>query len=56
MKNNQARRDFLIRVSSISAALTAGGILSACGGSESLMVNFDYGVASGDPLSDKVIL
>lgn len=56
MKKIQARRDFLIRVSSISAALTAGGMLSACGSNESTMVNFDYGVASGDPLSDRVIL
>jgi alkaline phosphatase D len=56
LKKIQARRDFLIRVSSISAALTAGGMLSACGSNESTMVNFDYGVASGDPLSDRVIL
>jgi alkaline phosphatase D len=31
-------------------------MLSACGSNEASMVNFDYGVASGDPLSDKVIL
>ena len=56
MKNTQARRDFLIKVSSISAVLSTGGILSACGGNETPMVNFDFGVASGDPLSDSVIL
>ncbi len=56
MKNTPERRDFLIKVSSISAALAAGGMLSACGSNEATMVNFDYGVASGDPLSDKVIL
>ena len=56
MKNIQPRRDFLIKVSSISAVLATGGILSACGSSDSPMVNFDYGVASGDPLSDRVIL
>ena len=56
MINTPARRDFLIKVSSISAALAAGGMLSACGSNEASMVNFDYGVASGDPLSDKVIL
>ena len=56
LKNIQPRRDFLIKVSSISAVLATGGILSACGSSESPMVNFDYGVASGDPLSDRVIL
>lgn len=56
MKNIQPRRDFLIKVSTISAVLTTGGILSACGSSDSPMVNFDYGVASGDPLNDRVIL
>lgn len=56
MKTTHARRDFLIKVSSISAVLSTGGILSACGGNESPMVNFDFGVASGDPLSDSVIL
>jgi len=50
LKNIQPRRDFLIKVSSISAVLATGGILSACGSSDSPMVNFDYGVASGDPL------
>ncbi|MEY4446995.1 MAG: Phospholipase precursor [Pseudomonadota bacterium] len=56
MKNSTQRRDFLIKVSSISAVIASGGMLSACGGNESPMVNFDYGVASGDPLSDCVIL
>lgn len=56
LKNTQARRDFLIKVSSISAVLSTGGILSACGGNDSPMVNFDFGVASGDPLNDSVIL
>jgi alkaline phosphatase D len=56
MKNSPQRRDFLIKVSSISAVIASGGMLSACGGNESPMVNFDFGVASGDPLSDSVIL
>lgn len=56
MKNSSQRRDFLIKVSSISAVIASGGMLSACGGNESPMVNFDFGVASGDPLSDSVIL
>ena len=56
MKTNQPRREFLIKLSSISAVLSTGGVLSACGGSETSMVNYDYGVASGDPLSDRVIL
>jgi alkaline phosphatase D len=56
MKTVQPRRDFLIRLSSISAVISTGGVLSACGDNSSSMVNFDYGVASGDPLSDRVIL
>jgi alkaline phosphatase D len=56
LKHIQPRRDFLIKVSSIASVLSTGGILSACGTSDSPMVNFDYGVASGDPLSDRVIL
>ncbi len=56
MKTNQPRREFLIKLSSISAVLSTGAVLSACGGSETSMVNYDYGVASGDPLSDRVIL
>jgi len=56
LKTNQPRREFLIKLSSISAVLSTGAVLSACGGSETTMVNYDYGVASGDPLSDRVIL
>ncbi len=56
MKHINPRRDFLIKVSSISAVLSTGGILSACGSNNEPMVNYDYGVASGDPLSDRVIL
>ena len=56
MKTNQPRREFLIKLSSISAVLSTGAVLSACGGSESSMVDYDFGVASGDPLSDRVIL
>jgi len=51
------RRNFIIKLASVSGALSAGPILSACGGgSDSWMVNFNYGVASGDPLTDRVIL
>jgi alkaline phosphatase D len=56
MKNTSSRRDFLIKVSSISAVVSSGAVLSACGSNESPMVNFDFGVASGDPLSDRVIV
>jgi alkaline phosphatase D len=56
MNNTSSRRDFLIKVSSISAVVSSGAVLSACGSNESPMVNFDFGVASGDPLSDRVIV
>ena len=49
------RREFIIRAASMSAALSAGSVLSACGGGEA-MVQFNYGVASGDPLADRVML
>jgi len=53
-----SRREFIIRVSSVSAVVSAGAVLSACGGmiSDDDAVQFAYGVASGDPLSDRVIL
>lgn len=55
------RRAFIIRLSSLAAASGAGLALSACGGSdgdggEAPIPRFDYGVASGDPLADRVIL
>lgn len=49
------RRDFVIRLSTVAAALSAGAALSACGGDDALP-QFLYGVASGDPLADRVIL
>ncbi len=49
------RRHFIIQLASASAAIAAGGTLSACGGGNA-EVRFDYGVASGDPLNDRVIL
>ena len=58
---SSSRREFIIRVSSVSAVVSAGAVLSACGGVVSdddvaQSVQFAYGVASGDPLSDRVIL
>ena len=54
----QSRRDFIIRMGSVSAVVSAGAVLSACGGVASTdeVAQFAYGVASGDPLSDRVIL
>ena len=55
MSHTPSRREFLIKVASASAVMTAGASLSACGGS-SPQPEFLYGVASGDPLADRVIL
>ena len=53
---SSSRREFIIRISSVSAVFSAGAVLSACGGGSGEQVQFAYGVASGDPLSDRVIL
>ena len=55
MQNN-SRRDFIIQLSSVSATLASGGILSACGSDSAPMVNFNYGVASGDPSLDGLVI
>lgn len=55
MNTHASRRHFVIRVAGLSAALASGMSLSACGGGEA-EPEFLYGVASGDPLSDRVIL
>ena len=52
------RRAFLLKA---AAAVAAGSSVVACGGSDSVAVasspaQFTFGVASGDPLSDRVIL
>jgi len=54
MSLTPSRREFMIQVASVSAVMTAGASLSACGGSA--QPEFLYGVASGDPLADRVIL
>lgn len=51
-----SRRDFVIRVVSLAAVAGSGTALTACGGSDDPAPNFNYGVASGDPLADRVIL
>ena len=55
MTTPTSRRQFVINIASISAVLAAGAGLSACGG-DGDPVQFNFGVASGDPLMDKVIL
>ena len=53
-----SRRSFIIKLASVSGTLATGSLLSACGGgsASSNMVQFNYGVASGDPLANQVIL
>lgn len=50
------RREFLIRVASVSATVAVGGSLSGCASDGGWVPLFDYGVASGDPLASSVIL
>jgi len=58
MTQVNSRRDFIIKMASVSSVVAAGSVLSACGGGSSNdpMPQFNYGVASGDPLADRVIL
>lgn len=56
-KQHSTRRDFLVKSASTAVAASVVGSLAACGGSSSPRpATFSYGVASGDPLSDRVIL
>jgi alkaline phosphatase D len=50
------RRDFLIKVVSVTATVAAGGSLSGCASDGDWGPQFEYGVASGDPLATAVIL
>ena len=51
------RRNFLIRsASAVAAVSTTGTILVACGGTNAAAAEYRYGVASGDPLADRVML
>ena len=56
MPTPSSRRDFVIRLASLSAALAGGAALTACGGDDGPEPAFLYGVASGDPLADRVVL
>jgi alkaline phosphatase D len=56
MSQSTNRRDFLVTTAS-AAAVVATGTLAACGGGSSPAPSeFKYGVASGDPLTDRVVL
>ncbi|MFM6989875.1 MAG: alkaline phosphatase D family protein [Rhodoferax sp.] len=56
MAHVKNRREFIIKLASVSSALAAGSVLSACGGGDGPALLFSYGVASGDPLADRIIL
>ena len=58
MTQVNSRREFIIKMASVSGVVAAGSVLSACGGGSSNdpMLQFNYGVASGDPKTDRVIL
>jgi len=64
MTIQNSRRNFLVKTASASAAVAMIGTLAACGGGDPKAVflvpppkaDFKYGVASGDPLTDRVIL
>lgn len=53
---HNSRRDFLVKSASSALAIGVVGSLAACGGSDARPATFSYGVASGDPLTDRVIL
>jgi alkaline phosphatase D len=55
MSPTPRRRDFIFQLAAVSAALGGTAALSGCGGDD-VVPEFLYGVASGDPLSDRVIL
>jgi alkaline phosphatase D len=59
---NTKRRDFIVKTTSAAAAVAVGGSLSGCSDSSgadekfATAPDFTYGVASGDPLTDRIIL
>ena len=55
MSDQHSRRDFLVKSASTAAVVAIGGALAACG-SDAPPAEFKYGVASGDPLGDRVML
>ena len=50
------RREVIVGLAALPAALSGNTLLSGCGGGDEPAPLFDYGVASGDPLADRVIL
>jgi len=57
MNTKTSRRNFIRGVAIGTVAVSGGTLLSACGGSgDQVTATFAHGVASGDPLSDRVII
>lgn len=56
MPHTAQRRDFIFQFAALSAVVSCGAVLSGCGGGDDAEAEFLYGVASGDPLADSVIL
>jgi alkaline phosphatase D len=57
MTRSDSRRSFLRHLSLGTVAVSSGMALAGCGGTDSNMdVQYAHGVASGDPLADRVIL
>lgn len=50
------RREFVFQLAAVTAALGGAAALSACGDGADEQADFLYGVASGDPQADRVIL
>ena len=51
-----SRRNFIVKSTSAATAAAVSSVLVACGGSSAPAAEFKYGVASGDPLTDRVML
>lgn len=56
MTKTNDRREFLLKSASAAAVVASSAALSACGESPLTPAEYRYGVASGDPLTDRVIL
>ncbi len=56
MMKETSRRSFIVKTASAGAVVALGGTLVACGDAAVPKSEFNYGLASGDPLSDRVIL
>ncbi|MDX3904523.1 MAG: alkaline phosphatase D family protein [Pigmentiphaga sp.] len=56
MTDQTSRRRFLRGVAIGGASVASSLGLAACGGDDSVDVSFTHGVASGDPLADRVVI